>query len=267
LQLARVIQAGLDVDGDGVADLDPSRIYYVGQSLGSIYGTMLNAVEPGLRAAVLNVGAGSVTDIVRWSPAFSDTASKILTSQNPPLLPLGTPFKDNFPFRDQPVSINGPGNSVTQSYMELSEWLDMQGDPISFAPHLARSTLPGVPAKSVLFQIARTDMTMPNPASSDLIRAAGTGTTWMYRHDLAQAAFPGVLPANPHTYLTLFLGAAGGTVSLPSLPALFIGLAAQSQVAGFLSSDGQSVPDMSQILPGPYFEIPATLPNDLGYTK
>jgi hypothetical protein len=268
MQLVRVIQSGVDLDGDGVADLDRAHIYYVGQSFGSIYGTVLNAVEPALRAAVLNVGGGSVADIERWSPGFSSTAASVLTSQNPPLLPPGTPFNDNFPFPDQPVSINGPGNSQTQYYMELIEWLDNQGDPIPFAPHLSRSTLPGVAPKSVLFQMARADMTVPNPTSSDLISAAGgAASTWVYRHDLAEAAFPGMLPLDPHTYLALFLGLSGGTVTLPSLPALLIGLATQNQVAGFLASDGTAIPDMNQIFPGPYFEIPTTLPNDLGYSQ
>lgn len=268
LQLVRVIQAGLDLNGDGVADLDGTHIYYVGQSFGSIYGTVLNAVEPAVRAAALNVGGGSVVDIVRWSPDFAGTASAILTTQNPPLLPPGTPFIDNFPFRDQGVSINVPGTSDTQYYMELIEWLDNSGDPITFAPHLARSTLPGVQAKPVLFQMARADQTVVNPTSSDLIRAAGmTGSTWLYRHDLAQMAFPGQLPQNPHPYLALFLGTGGGSVSLPTLPALLIGLATQNQVAGFLASDGATIPDMGQIYPGPFFEIPAMLPNDPGFSQ
>jgi hypothetical protein len=228
----------------------------------------VNAVEPALRAAVLNVGGGSVVDIVRWSPGFASTAASILTSQNPPLLPPGTAFIDNFPFPDQPVSINVPGASQTQYYLELIEWLDNQGDPITFAPHLARSTLPGVAAKSILFQMARADRTVPNPTSSALISAAGmASSTWMYRHDLALAAFPGMLPLDPHPYLALFLGTSGGAVTLPSVPALLIGLATQNQVAGFLSSDGALIPDMNQIFPGPYFEIPAMLPNDLGFTQ
>jgi hypothetical protein len=152
--------------------------------------------------------------------------------------------------------------------MELIEWLDNVGDPVTFAPHLARSTLPGIPAKPVLFQMARADRTVPNPTASDLIRAAGmAGSTWMYRHDLAQVAFPGMLPQDPHPYLALFLGANGGTVGLPSLPALLLGLAAQSQIAGFFTADGAIIPDMNGIFPGPYFEIPATLPNDLGYAQ
>ena len=268
MQLVRVIQTGVDLDGDGVPDLDPARIYYVGESLGAIYGTILTAVEPAVRAAALNVPGGSVTDIVRWSPGFADTAPLILTSQHPPLLPVGTPFTDNFPFPDQPVSINGPGTTDTQSYMELIEWVSNPGDPIGFAPHLSRSPLRGVSAKPVLFQMARGDQTIPNPTSTALIRAAGAGSsTWMYRHDLAQVAFSGQLPQNPHLYLALFLGQSGGTVALPSLPALLIGLATQNQMAGFLTSDGKVIPDMKDIFPGPFFEIPSTLPNDLGYSQ
>src|SRR3990172_9225108 len=33
MQLVQVIQAGMDVDGDGAGDLDPSRVYYIGASL------------------------------------------------------------------------------------------------------------------------------------------------------------------------------------------------------------------------------------------
>jgi len=43
-------------------------------------------------------------------------------------------------------------------------------------------------------------------------------------------------------------------------------LAAQTQVAGFFASDGTSIPDPNQSLLGlHFFEVPATLPNDLGY--
>jgi hypothetical protein len=39
---------------------------------------------------------------------------------------------------------------------------------------------------------------MPNPASSELVRAAGMqGSTWLYRHDLAEKAFAGQLPDDP----------------------------------------------------------------------
>jgi hypothetical protein len=108
---------------------------------------------------------------------------------------------------------------------------------------------------------------MPNPASSELVRAAGMqGSTWLYRHDLAQKAFAGQLPDDPHPFLSLFLGLDSASLSVPSLPALAIGLAAQSQVADFFSSDGATKSDPNQYLFGlQLFEIPATLPNDSGY--
>jgi len=41
MQLVREIEVGMDADGDGIADLDPSRIYYFGSSQGGIYGTVI----------------------------------------------------------------------------------------------------------------------------------------------------------------------------------------------------------------------------------
>jgi len=46
MQLVRVIKRGVDIDADGLADLDAGRIYYFGQSFGGIYGTIFLAVEP-----------------------------------------------------------------------------------------------------------------------------------------------------------------------------------------------------------------------------
>jgi hypothetical protein len=266
MQLVRGIRAGIDLDGDGVPDLDGNRIYYCGESLGAMYGTILSAVEPGVRASVLNVGGGSAVDVMRWSPAFQSILTAYLDSLTPPLLAPGAAFSDGFPFRDQPVQLNAPGSSQIQGLLEYAEWVSNQGDPITFAAHLARSPLSGVPAKSILFQMARNDQTMPNPSTSDLIRTAGMAqSTWMYRHDLAQVAFPGQIPADPHPYLAMFLGLSGGTVSASSLPAILIGLAAQNQVAGFLSSDGVTAPDTNFDFAVRLFEIPASLPEDLGF--
>jgi poly(3-hydroxybutyrate) depolymerase len=61
MQLMRVIEGGVDVDGDALRDLNPSRIYYFGQSLGGRYGTDFLAVEPDVRAGVLSVPGGPRT--------------------------------------------------------------------------------------------------------------------------------------------------------------------------------------------------------------
>ncbi len=68
MQLVREVEVGMDVDGDGIADLDPSRIYYFGSSQGGIYGTVFMAVEPDVRAGVLNVPGGPLLDISRLEP-------------------------------------------------------------------------------------------------------------------------------------------------------------------------------------------------------
>ncbi len=59
MQLVRQVEVGIDVDGDGQADLDRSRIFFVGQSTGGIVAAMVLGVEPNIRAGVLNVVGGS----------------------------------------------------------------------------------------------------------------------------------------------------------------------------------------------------------------
>jgi len=268
-ELVRMVQSGVDFNGDGKPDLDATRIYYVGESLGSLYGTIFSAIEPAVGTSVLNVGGGSVVDIVRWSPTYHPLAAALLGSRTPSLLNEGTDFNDNYVFPYQPVKVNDvPGAIAIQNAFELYEWLDSPGDPVYYAPHLVASPLPGRPYKKILFQLARDDETMPNMATTRLIKAANHPTTWEYRHDLALADGLQV-PQDPHPFLALFIGISGTTVEFPSLDGILIGLAAQQQVAGFFASDGQSAPDPNTFLapgiPQGLFEIPAHLPEDNGY--
>src|SRR6478672_5296276 len=85
MQLVRAIQGGIDVNGDGLQDLDPNRIYYSGQSFGGIYGTMFLGIEPDVRAGVPNVPGGPITDIVRLSPGFRPLLGAILLVRSPSL--------------------------------------------------------------------------------------------------------------------------------------------------------------------------------------
>ena len=268
-ELVRTIEGGVDLDGDGKPDLDASKIYYVGESLGSMYGTIFSALEPAVRASVLNVGGGTVEDIVRWSESYHGLAAALLATRTPSLLNEGTNFNDNYVFPYQPVKVNEVAGAIQiQDAFELYEWLESPGDPVYYAPHLADSMLPGVPFKRILFQLARLDLTMPNMATTRLIKAANHPTTWEYRHDIALA--DGLqLPQDPHPFLALFIGISGSTVEFPSLDGIQIGLAAQQQVAGFFASDGQTAPDPNTFLPSGFppglFEVPAHLPEDNGY--
>ncbi len=267
--VVRMIQGGLYLTGAGKPDLDANRIYYVGESLGSMYGTIFSAIEPGVRTSVLNVGGGSVADIVRWSQSYHPLAAALLAARTPSLLNMGADFNDNYVFPYQPVKVNDvPGAIAIQNVFELGEWLQSLGDPVYYAPHMAGSPLPGLPYKNILFQLAREDTTMPNIAATRLIKAANHPTTWEYRHDLALAdGLP--LPQDPHPFLVMFIGISGSTVDIPGLDAIFIGLAAQQQVVGFFASDGQSAPDPNTFLPASLpqglFEVPLHLPEDNGY--
>jgi hypothetical protein len=123
--------------------------------------------------------------------------------------------------------------------------------------------------RPILAQFARGDQTVPNIANSTLIRAAGLeGSAWMYRHDLARAKAKD-LPADPHPFLLLFISLGGGTVQLPGPAGLAISIDAQSQIANFIASDGAIVSDPNQlvklVLGISVFEIPASLPFDLGF--
>ncbi|SPE38864.1 hypothetical protein SBA3_2990025 [Candidatus Sulfopaludibacter sp. SbA3] len=270
MQLARAIRQGIDLDGDGVPDLDGTHIYYAGESLGGMYGTMFTALEPTVRAAVLNVGGASAPDIVRWSPAYQSLANQALGSRIPSLLNQGSTFNQDYVLPGQPVhNVTVPGAVDIQNAFETLEWLTNSGDPIAFAPHLQTSPLAGVPGRPVLMQFARTDMTVTNPANSMLIRAGNLqGSTWEYRHDLARAKASD-LPLDPHPYLVLFVSLNGSTIQLPGLDALSISLDAQGQIASFLATDGQTIPDpnqLSKLLFGiNLFEIPSSLPFDFGY--
>ena len=84
--LVRGIQAGVDVDGDGATDLDASRIYYLGQSMGVNWGMMAFAFEPAIRAAVFNVPAGTLLYNTALAPATRPGLGDMLAARLPSLL-------------------------------------------------------------------------------------------------------------------------------------------------------------------------------------
>jgi pimeloyl-ACP methyl ester carboxylesterase len=263
MQLARVIRLGLDLDGDGAPDLDGGRMYYGGQSLGAMYGSMFTALEPAIRAALLNVGGATSVEIARWSPAYKSLVTDMLRQRLPSLLNKGDSYDEDYVQPDQPVKTTTVSGAIAiQNSLELAEWLGMPGDPISFASRLGG-------ARPVLFQFARADRTMPNPASTLLIRAAGLqSSTWIYRHDQARQKAPD-LPLDPHPFLVLFVSLNGSTIQLPGAAGLAISLDAQTQAASFFNADGRSIADpnlLSRLLLGiSAFEVPASLPVDLGF--
>jgi hypothetical protein len=263
MQLGRVLRSGVDLDGDGNVDLDPGRVAYAGHSLGAQYGTMFTAVDPSILVAALTSGGGTATGAVRLSPGFRPLATRYLASVDPALLNAGDTFDDNWPLRYEPVRVNSvKGALEVQEAFEKLEWLSMTGDPLSFAPHLSSSTLPGVPIKRVLWQYPLGDQTIPNPAQSALVRAANMReSTRVFRADIARAANP-ALPANPHVYILDILTAANVPVALAS----------QSLVVDYLVSGGASISDPNPAVRARFggmdiFEVPDVLTEKLNFLK
>jgi hypothetical protein len=249
MELVKVLKAGVDVDGNGSADLSTSRIYYAGQSFGGIYGTQLLGLEPDIRAGVPNVAGGSIIEVARLG-GFRPLVGIALITRTPSLynaVPNAsfTSFNENMPLRNLPIVTDTvPGASAIQETLDRTEWAQQSGNPVAYAPFITRP---------VIFQFARGDMTVPNPTTSAILRACGCANrATLYRNDLAYALNPAI-SKNPHTFLTNITG-----------PGATYALEAQAQIATFFASDGTVTIDPDG--PGPIFETPTSMvPEDLAY--
>jgi hypothetical protein len=201
---------------------------------------------------------------VRLSPVFRPLLAFAVDARGlanlPPLvLPGGVvipQFNENLPLRDlAPVTNNVVGAMALQNYIEQSEWASQSGNPVAYAPYLRKSPLKGNPVKSVIFQIAKGDQTVPNPTGTAIIRAGELqDRVTYYRNDLARAA-NAAIPANPHTFITNI----GNPAAAP------IAIAAQLQIVTFFSSNGALTIDPDGA--NPIFETPITgpLPEGLNF--
>jgi hypothetical protein len=259
MQAVRQIESGIDVDGDGTPDLDAQRIYYAGQSFGGIYGTIFVGTEASIKAGVLNVPGGSISEIARLSPVFRVLTAISLAIRQPALInlpptpgqpfPLNLNFNENIPLRDlAPVVNNVPGALAIAEFIDRSQWVTQAGNPVSYAPFIRKHPLHGNSVKPVLIQFAKGDQTVPNPTASAILRAGDLADRATYfRNDLAYALNPAV-GKNPHTFLT--------SIANPAAAAYAVG--AQQQIALFFASTGVTVIDPDG--PGPFFEVPIAGP-------
>jgi hypothetical protein len=247
-------------------------------------GTIFSAVEPAVRASVINVASGSIMEHTRLSALDGRRREGLaLAARSPSLLnapgvtmldsvEVPAPFWfENKPLRNgaaltvtladgsmvtlqAPVTNHVAGAMDIQRVQEWKEWCSMAGDPIAYAPHLRKQPLAGVPEKRILIQFYTADRNHENPQSSALIRAGALqDCATYYRHDLAFAANPD-LAKNPHQFLQNLHVAVNRPITL----------ALQGQAATFIASDGQQI---EQPLPAHYFEVPiqSPLPETLNY--
>ena len=256
LQLENLIRSGIRIEPTSGLKLDPSRIYYGGDSFGGIYGTAFMAVDRNVTAGVLNVGGGSVLDITRVGTVYRSLALQLVSGYKPSLLNAGTSYSENYVFRDRPPVVNGIAGAIDlQNLFENLNWLQAAGDPLSFAPHIRSTPLANVPRKSVLFQYGVGDQSVPNPQESALIRGAAMfDNATLYRADRIATALQllgQAVPANynPHGFI----------VDAQNLATYLISAAAQQQVTGFLQSNGATIPDANRLLQG-LFPVQLTTP-------
>jgi dienelactone hydrolase len=241
-------------------NLDPTRIYYVGQSFGGTYGTLFQAVEPNIQAAVLNAAGGTSVDIARLAVTARPLAIEYLASISPGLFNAAPPeyFNDDYVFRDiAPVVNTVPGAMAIQAAFEASDWLGMLGDPLSYAPHLQNTNrLANVTVRATLFQFGQGDLEVPNPTEFAVVNAAGAqSSAWFLLFAPAAAAHPELLgvttpdvaplPILPHRIL------ANPTVfDVPAETSL--ALAEQQQVAAYFQSNGTLNSDPNQYVTAPF---------------
>ena len=271
MQLVRVIEAGVDVDGDGVADLDPSQISYFGLSFGGgALGQIFMAVEPNVRVGVLASpgGMNSRFDLLRMRPAARQETGEALAARVPSLLnspgltswggiPVPAPFfNESIPLRNLPIVINQVAGAMDiQRYFDEIAWISASGDGASYAPNIRKEPLAGMSPKAILINFGKGDLSAPNPRTTQLLRAGGyADVATFYRNDLAYAEDHAIYK-NPHTYVQKWmLGGLSGPIGRGGL----------EQMAIFLASRGQTI-----IHPEParFFEVPVPqpLPEDFSY--
>ncbi|MCA1602221.1 MAG: hypothetical protein LC776_11450, partial [Acidobacteria bacterium] len=270
MQLVRVVEVGMDVDGDGTSDLDPRRIYYQGLSAGAMYGTIFMALEPSVSVAVQTFPGGLSPEHARWAPGRRAALGNALQARTPSLInspgivaidgvPIHPPhYNENKPLRNRPPVTNTIAGAIEiQQAFEMQEWASQSGQsPVTWARYVRETPLPGLYPKSVIYQFAKADQQAINPGTTAILRAGNLrDRTLHYRHDLAFAESPAI-PKNPHPTL---LQVTNANATLRS-----IARGLQDQIGSFFASGGTVV-----IHPEParFFEVPVEglLPEDLNY--
>jgi hypothetical protein len=264
--LVRGIQAGVDVNGDGTRDLDGSRIFYFGQSLGAMWGMLAFAYDPAIRAAVFTVPVGSLVYNTALAPSTRPDIGRILAARRPSLLnngeglaeldglPVPEPrFNESLPLRNQPPLVNNVSGAIAiQRVMDRIAWGAQMSSTVAVAPLLRKQPRPGVPPRPFIVQIARSDQFAVNPTQTEIIRAGDfADRVFLYRHDRAFGS--GGMTPNPHGFVSA-LGPAQGLSE--------VALGAQHQIGAFFASDGRTVihPEPVSLWEAP---IRMPLPEDL----
>jgi hypothetical protein len=213
--------------GSAGAVIDPTRIYFVGQSLGGIQGAADIAANPRITKALLNVSGETIVDLFSNSPTLRPGLVTLLGTLTPPILPNTPQFLQ---------------------FLNVAKWVLDPAEPANFGDHITRNTLAnliksGLPPplnsdpmlpKKVLGQYAQCDDTVGNPFNLLQFKHIGlgpvtstTGTLTVFTTDPA-ATSPAACPTGTvkHGFLTdwvTYPGATGITQTAQDDAAKFFG--------------------------------------------
>lgn len=246
LALTRALP-NLDLDGDGAGDIDPARIAFVGQSLGSIVGISFGAALPTpasfpagvptvnplrVPTMVLSVPGGGVAQLLKDSPTFGPRINAGLASQG--LMPGMTVYEQYFRDVQNIVDAGDPLNFVTQTAQARSIYFQQMVGNAAAVP----AVLP--------------DQVIPNSATQRLITAITA----------SGQAFPRVTPgqAVPGDGYVNFIAGDHGSLLNPGTgtPPPGLQVTTEMQSESFVYTAGSTSPPIpaGTIVPGVFSAVP-----------
>ena len=201
----------LDLNGDGVSDINPARIHFVGHSLGGIVGTVFLGSTPNtvVRTGTLAMPGANIAQLVRESPTFGPRI-------NAGLAGLGLT----------------PGTTLYEQFFRDVQTLVDSGDPANFAA-AAAAAHPIHLVQIVGSATSLPDQVIPNNATARLIAAAGLTR-------ILGGSPSNINPAGHRAYVNYVVGNHGSILD----PTASLGATVQIQTdtVTFAASDGVSIP-------------------------
>lgn len=151
--------AAADASLAGIA-FDKNQIYYLGISLGTVYGSLLLAGDTTIKAAVLNVALGGFTECFVENQSFRTQAELLLLGS------LDIPNDEYEPDR----------HLMMQPSIAMFEWATSTADEVNFAKALAART-----DRDTLWQIAGLDELAGTPSSEGVVAVSGAPAVGDYQ--------------------------------------------------------------------------------------
>ncbi len=233
LQLAQLVKAGIDLDGDDAADLRASDLGYLGVSMGGVVGAVFAAIEPAVTAVVLNVPGGR---LAQFAGSVSSLAAPFLGRF---ATEAGIPTRTCGGAATAPACLTdadcGDGESSCVFGADFVALLDAAlpsfqalldpGDGSAYA-HLLRLAPPDGRPKAVLVQEGVGDDVVANPLTEALARAIALPVNQPDRAALGVAGLWRFPPPAGHDILALaevraqavrFLASGGTEIAAPAL--------------------------------------------------